>query len=280
MTRKLLFAAFGAAALTLSIGCGTGNPVAPRAQDQEKGTVAAHDGEHAHKAGAHGGTIFSIGADNYHAEVRFEKDGVVRLFMLGRDEVKIQEVERQTIQAYALAEGETESVALEIKPDPQPDDTPDKTSRFVGQLPERLRGKPVSLTVPLKIAGERFRPTFTPPRQGVHAGMPQGMVRGSEKERELYLTPKGIYTADDIRANGNTVPSVKFAGVSWPHADDLKPGDKLCPVTNNKADTQCTWIVNSQKYEFCCAPCLDKFVGWAKNQPSKIKAPEAYVYRE
>jgi hypothetical protein len=65
--------------------------------------------------------------------------------------------------------------------------------------------------------------------------------------------------------------------MSWAHEDDLKAGDKVCPVTANKADPQCEWYVNGQKYEFCCPPCLEKFVGWAKTQPDKVKPPEAYV---
>ena len=29
--------------------------------------------------------------------------------------------------------------------------------------------------------------------------------------------------------------------------------------------------VNGKRYEFCCTPCLDKFVKWAKEKPDKIK---------
>lgn len=280
MIRKLTFAAVTLAAVTLAVGCGTSGPATPQAQNTAPAQTTAAAGDHGHKAGAHGGFIFSIGADNYHAEVRFEKDGVVRLHMLGRDETKVQEVELQNMTAHALADGETQSVSFEIKADPQPDDAAGKTSQFVGQLPKELWGKSVSLTVPIRIAGDRFRPTFKTPTQTAHAGMPKGVARRSEEERKLYLTPGGIYTEKDIQANGRATPSEKFADISWPHSDDLKPGDKLCPVTANKADARCVWVVNGQTYEFCCSPCLDKFVGWAKNQPQKIKKPEDYVYRE
>ncbi len=279
MPRRILLLWLTAAPLLLYLGCSKQATEAPKADNAPPAAKAAAGGEHTHAAGAHGGHIFSIGADNYHAEVRFEQDGVVRLFMLGREETKVQEVEQQTLTAYALAEGETQSASFEIRPDPQPEDAPGKTSQFVGRLPKELWGRPVSFTVQMKIAGERFRPTFASPRTSDHAGMPKGVARGSEKERELYLTPGGIYTEQDIEANGRTVPSVKFAGISWPHDDDLKPGDKLCPVTDNKADRRCAWVVNGKTYEFCCAPCLDKFVGWAKNQPQRIKEPEDYVYR-
>jgi hypothetical protein len=166
-----------------------------------------------------------------------------------------------------------------LRPQPQAGDTPGNTSQFVGELPEAVRGQKVEVTIPnIRIAGERFRVGFSSATHDGHAGMPTGVARGSAKERELYLTPGGIYTADDVQANGQTVPSIKFAGVSWPHDDDLRAGDKLCPVTSNKADARCSWVVNGETYEFCCPPCLDKFVGWAKTRPEKIRKPQAYVY--
>lgn len=115
---------------------------------------------------------------------------------------------------------------------------------------------------------------------GGHDGsnMPKG-VAGTQSERELFLTPGGVYTKADIDANGNTIPSEKFVGIRWTHDDDLKAGDKVCPVTANKADQRCAWIVNAKQYEFCCAPCLDKFVKWAKERPEKIKDPQEYIQK-
>lgn len=100
---------------------------------------------------------------------------------------------------------------------------------------------------------------------------------GNVKEQDLFLKPGGLYTMADIEKNGKLVPSAKFKDMSWAHEDDLKPGDKICPVTYNKADAQCVWYVNGKAYEFCCPPCLEKFVKWAKSQPDKIKPPESYV---
>jgi len=104
-------------------------------------------------------------------------------------------------------------------------------------------------------------------------------VSGTPFERDLFLTPGGLYTRDDIHANGNVVPSAKLKGISWPHDDALKAGDKVCPVTANKADSRCSWIVNSKTYEFCCTPCLDKFVKLAKEHPEKIKEPGEYIQK-
>ena len=281
MVRKLTYAAAGLAAWIVAVGCGTSTPIpvaSPRAENNA--SSATKEGDHGHKAGTHGGTIFSIGVDNYHAEVRFAEDGTVRIFMLGRDETRVQEVEVQNMVAHILPEGATQSVTIEIKADPQPDDKPGTTSQFIGKLPAELLNRKLALTIPLRINGERYRPTFKTPDGLAHTGMPKGVARGSDKERELYLTPGGIYTAQDIVANGRKVPSEKFADISWPHDEDLKPGDRLCPITDNKADPRCLWVVNGKEYTFCCAPCLDKFVGWAKTNQARIKEPEAYTYRE
>ncbi len=70
---------------------------------------------------------------------------------------------------------------------------------------------------------------------------------------------------------------MKFAGRSWAHDDDLKPGDKACPVTVNKADEQCAWWVNGERYTFCCPPCLKKFVRSAKEKPEKIRPAAEYI---
>ena len=70
-----------------------------------------------------------------------------------------------------------------------------------------------------------------------------------------------------------------MSSVRWPHDDEIKTGDKVCPVTTNKADERCYWIVNAKKYEFCCTPCLDKFVKLAKEQPGKIKDPTEYIQK-
>src|SRR5687768_6713538 len=57
---------------------------------------AKDDHDHKHEPGSHGGLIVSIGQDSYHAEAVFEKGGVLRLFMLGKDESKVMEVPLQT----------------------------------------------------------------------------------------------------------------------------------------------------------------------------------------
>jgi YHS domain-containing protein len=100
---------------------------------------------------------------------------------------------------------------------------------------------------------------------------------GSSKERELYLTPGGIYTAADIKANGNQLPTQKFRGVRVNHDLKPKPGDRICPITLTKANPGYTWVVGGKAYLFCCPPCVEEFVTTAKTDPAGIKAPEEYV---
>ncbi|MBI1832083.1 MAG: hypothetical protein HYR84_11605 [Planctomycetes bacterium] len=95
----------------------------------------------------------------------------------------------------------------------------------------------------------------------------------------LFLTPGGIYTAADIKANGNTTPDVKLKGIRAKHAKDLNVGDRICPITEKKAQAEIAWIVNGQTYQFCCQPCVENFIEWAHNDTAKVKTASDYVYK-
>lgn len=236
--------------------------------------------DHAHKPGANGGIIVPIGRDSYHAEAVFEKQGALRLYMLGKDEGRVQEVERQSLTAYVKPLGGAETLPIALEPEPQNGDEHDKTSRFKGTLPETLQGQPVEVTIPnMRINGERFRLGFPSVIPTSHASdaMPQSL--GDDESRKLFLTAGGKYTAADIAANGNQTGNQKFRGFVPKH--DLKPktGDKICPITLTKANPNCSWIVDGKTYEFCCPPCVEEFVKLAKEQPAEIKEPGEYVKR-
>lgn len=242
----------------------------------------AGEEEHAHEPGAHGGIIVSLGRDSYHVEAVFEKGGLLRLHMLGSDETKVQEVDAQELTGYVKASDNNESVSFAIKPQPQPGDASGKTSLFMGELPADLAGQNLDVTVPsIRIAGERFRLGFTsaPQAHDEHGEdiMPDKVA--DEAERDLYLTPGGIYTQADIEANGNMTASEKFKEFMAKHDMHPKPGDKICPVTMTKANPACSWIVGGKTYEFCCPPCVDEFVAWAKSEETikDIQDPEFYV---
>lgn len=271
------------AMLPLIAGCGQTQvgqspivPVPPTAVSNP--SVASPEGEHGHKPGAHGGTIVSIGLDSYHAEAIVEKGGRLRLLMLGKDESRIQEVEAQTLTAYVKAAGDAEAAPIELSAVPQEGDAAGKTSQFVGQLPENVIAREIEVTIPiLRITGERFRIGFTTAIPAHNEAMPERLPPADEQA--LYLTPAGLYTTNDIAANGNVTAAQKFRGVTASH--DMKPkvGDRICPITNTKANPKFTWVVDGKPYEFCCPPCVDEFVKLAKEEPSAIRAPGDYIRR-
>jgi hypothetical protein len=281
------------AALLLLVGCSTSGPTASSAPTEKRDRAQAEanasgaatgstssDVEHGHKAGAHGGIIVSLGRDSYHVEAIVTSMGELRLYTLGNDESRVVDLETQELIAYVKPSGGSDSTSIEIKPQPQPGDAEGKASLFVAQLPEPLVGQSIDVTVPnIAIGGERFRLGFTTKAEEHGSEAKPGKV-ADEAERQLYLTPGGLYTQSDIEANGNVTASQKFAGFQASH--DLKPkiGDKICPVTLTKANPKCSWIVGGKNYEFCCPPCVDEFVGLAKSKPEEVKEPDQYVKRE
>jgi hypothetical protein len=272
MARMLTALAVGLAALGLLALAGCNNPTSPPAP--------AKDGqgeEHGHKPGQHGGLIVPIGRDSYHAEAVFGKDGVVRVYTLGKDEAVVVEVEAQDLTAFARADGDAEAQEFALKAVRQAGDAQGKTSHFIGTLPVGLRGKRVEVTVPaIRIDGVRYRFEFASAPAGGHGDVP---AKVEEEERKLYLTPGGMYTEADIKANGNMTASQKFRGQTASHDLKPKPGDRICPITLTRASPKFTWIVGGRAYEFCCPPCIDEFVQTAKESPGKIKPPEGYVQK-
>jgi hypothetical protein len=259
-----------AGTLVLASGCNRGGDKPGDA------TGKATEGEHGHKPGQHGGTIVEIGRDNYHAEAVFGDKGEVKLYMLAKDEAQVQEVELQTLDASAKAEGELKGVPMKLAPAPRPDDSKGKTSVFVGTLPEPLRDKRAEVTVTtIRIEGGRFRFSFRNYQPGQH-GMPAPI--SGEKMKKLYATAKGKYTEADIKANGVGVTAVDRYGNEMTEHDDMpKKGDKICPISKTKANPKITWVVGGKTYEFCCTPCINEFVKKAQDKPEQIKEPEEYV---
>ena len=163
-----------AATSSVLVGCNKTEPVtnsspAPHKDggQKDKGFVhkdGAHkDAEgHAHKPGAHGGVIVSLGKDSYHAEAVFDKDGVLRLYLLGKDEIKPQEIEVQDLVGHVTLSGSTDAVQVKFAAERQQADAAGKTSQFVATLPPELRGKMVNVTVNnIQVGSDRFRIEFS-----------------------------------------------------------------------------------------------------------------------
>jgi hypothetical protein len=274
MWYKLTLPLLALGALAVVVGCYQGGNDAP-AEGSAAPPVPAADAEHGHKQGDHGGRVVPIGRDNYHAEVLFEKDGAVRLYTLGKDEARELEVEQQVLQAHARAADAAESLPVELKPQPQNEDSAGKTSRFAGQLPAALRGKAVELSVRIAIGGERFRFSARSPEPEHAEAMPAKV--SDDAERKLYLTPGGKYTQADVEANGRRTASQAFRGAKPSHDAKPKVGDRLCPISETKANTQFRWVIDGQRYEFCCPPCVDEFLTLAKEHPEAVKPAAEYV---
>lgn len=283
MLRKFII--FGslvvAIATVAAFGCNNAEPPAaekatPPAGDPKHG-AGSKDEDHGHKPGAHGGIIISLGKDSYHAEAVFEKGRKVRLYMLGKEETRVQEVDAQELAAFVTLEGSTEAVQVTFKPEPQPGDAKGKTSLFVATLPEGMAGKKVQITINnITVGGERFRIGFGN-EVLAHADTAMPVKKTTDEEAKLFLTPGGLYTAADIEANGKTIPAVKYNGVRPTHDSHPKPGQKICPISETVSNPKFTWVIGGKTYEFCCIPCIEEFVAAAKEKPEQIKDPSAYV---
>jgi len=242
----------------------------------ESNNNAVDEELHPHKPGSHGGIIIPIGSDSYHAEAVIETTGSFRLLMLGKDETRIQEVDVQPVKAYVKAIGDPNATPIELQAVPQEGDAPEKTSQFVGELPEEFRGKQLDVTIPnLRIAGERFRVGFTTVTESHGEEMPGSLP--ADEERKLYLTAGGKYTEADIKANGSMTASQKFKGIKSSHDAKPQPGDRICPISMTKANPEFTWIIDGKPYQFCCPPCVDEYVRLAKERPEELQAPDTFV---
>lgn len=270
--KKWTFAAAGLLTFVAVVGCTSKPGGSPQAKSGKPSAAKDGDEHHdGHAPGPHGGVVFDFG--RVHGE--FVTDPAKQecsVYIFGSDEKTPKSVAATHLDLTI----KNPAMTLELKPAPATGDPAGKASRFFGQHAEFGKKQ--------RFVGVLAGVVDNKPSQGEfdtdtakHAAMPKG-VGGTPAERDLFLTPGGIYSAADIAANGSILPSKKFAGISWPH-DDVQAGDKICPVTANKADSRCQWIVNGKSYEFCCTPCLDKFVKWAKTQPDRIKEPTEYIQK-
>lgn len=236
------------------------------------------DAEHGHKAGAHGGTIVSLGRDSYHVEAVVDSEGLIRLYTLGQDESRVIDIDKQSLKGFVKAQGDTDSKSVAFEPSPQEGDSQNKTSLFVGKLPEEFVGRKLDVTIPnIQIAGERFRLGFQT-GQDSHddpAGMPDKLA--NDAERELYLTSGGRYSSEDIAANGSMTASQKFKGMRSAHDMNPKAGDRICPITKTKANPKFSWVIDGKSYQFCCPPCIDEFLKSAKSSTDLLPEPESFV---
>jgi len=273
--RLASISAVAAIALAVLAGCSQ-QPGQPR-NNAPVASIPSKNGtdDHEHLQGAHGGKIFTIGSHQYHGEAVLEKGGIVRFFTYDKDEARILEVAAEPVTAYVKGDGDMDAISIVFRPEPQKGDADAMTSQFVAHLPKELTGKKLEVSIPnFRVGKERFRIAFQVGETSGHVAMPAKVA--DEEEKKLYLTPGGLYTSADIKANGNMTASQKFQGIKPAHDAQPKPGDSVCPISETKANDKFVWVIGGKKYEFCCPPCVDEFLIRAKEKPDTIKPPEEY----
>jgi YHS domain-containing protein len=300
ISKGLIFAVcFGVGAtLVFSVGCQPSADSAAKSDTKNLETTTTKEGStsktsgsdspnsHEHESGSHGGQVLSLGRDSYHVEVVETKgatsaERLVRLYLLGSDESRIEEIEAVSLQAYLKGDGDSEAVIEKVDAEPQPGDSPGKTSVMVMKIPEKFADKTLAITIPnIRFGTERFRLAFKLESDQHEQEAMHGVIASKEasaEDEELYLTPGGLYTDEDIKANGGVTAAQKFRGIKATHDVKPKSGDMLCPISMTKANAEFTWVIGGKPYQFCCPPCVDEFLALAKKSPEKVNAPETYV---
>jgi len=226
--------------------------------------------EHAHSdTGPHGGVIVEWD-DTYHAELTLDHAAsTATVYILDDQAKKAANIDVAKITKVKLS-------ITNVKPIVSIDLVHD--AKKSGDSGIVFTGSHESFAKPAELRGTIDGTVDGKPYSGDFKYKPADKSK-SAKLKEMYLQPGDVYTLADVKANGTTAHAEKFKGKVWDHDDNVKIGDKLCPITANKADKECAWIVQDQRYEFCCPPCLDKFIGWAHTQPEKIKDAKDYVFR-
>jgi len=121
-------------------------------------------------------------------------------------------------------------------------------------------------------AGARATPPEAAPPE------PAPVAASAGELRTLYAAPSGRYTAVDIAANGTLPPSRKYEGLIARHRH-AAVGERICPVTGNRADARFAWLIDGKTYRFCCPPCIDDFVRRARAASLPLPGPGEYVQR-
>ena len=230
---------------------------------------------HEHQVGPQGGVVVAFADQSRHAEVLIESDGEVLVFLMGRDESEVVDVEAQEL-TVELRDARGVKQACSLNAAPQAGDAVGRTSRFTGIADLETLEKPIRFTVQgLRIAGKRYRWGGVWAAETHEVRMPSAV--SARQAEELYLTPGGLYTDQDIADNGNQTAAQKFVNFQAKHDFRPQPGDALCPITRTKANPQCSWVIGGETYLFCCPPCVDEFLKLAKSDPAQILPAAEYV---
>ncbi|MCX6367480.1 MAG: hypothetical protein NTX57_12335 [Armatimonadetes bacterium] len=222
-------------------------------------------------------------AGDYHIEAQIDRQGRIVLYIYGAKEKQLFPIPVMApdmgMEASAVTKGDG-SESLTVTARPVATDPPGMTSRFVAELGRTVETMQVGLSLTIPIAGHSYRLQWRPEHlvpgaQLADAAMPAAV--GDAEAQKLFLTPGGLYTDADIKANGSQTATQKYGSQMSQHNAHPKPGEALCPISETAANPKFAWVIGGKKYLFCCPPCIEEFVKWAKEKPESIKKPESYV---
>lgn len=222
-------------------------------------------------------------AGDYHIEAQIDRQGRIVLYIYGAKEKQLFPIPVTAsdagMEASAVIIGDG-SESLSVTARPVATDPPGMTSRFVAELGRTVETMQVGLSLTIPIEGRSYRLQWRPEHlipaaQLADASMPAAV--GDAEAQKLFLTPGGLYTEADIKANGSQTATQKYGSQMSQHNAHPKPGDQLCPISETVANQKFSWIIGGKKYLFCCPPCIEEFVKRAKEKPTSIKKPESYV---
>lgn len=226
---------------------------------------------HEHKIGPNGGLVAGVGLDDkLHVELVMNTQNLI-FYILGEDEKTPVEIPAVLMTAMSRNTDDFEQTpvipATIAFNDPNKPFVSSKTDiAFVGNLP---KFNPTNVSLKLNVGQQRYTVQWDL--------MPTAKPTG--EEADICLKPGGIYTLEDIKANGNIVPSSKYKGFIANHIHPSK-GEWICPITGSRGDERCWWIINNEKYYFCCPPCCVNAIQMAKNNTGQLKPAKEYIKRD
>jgi YHS domain-containing protein len=268
--KRIPLSAIVSMALVVVAGCNRDQAGVSNKTDAPAAQGAASK-DHGHEVGPHGGPLVEWGEGEFHAE--FTVDHNTReatIYILGADAKQPKPITTDKV----LLSIKQPLMQLELKPLPHAGESDGLSSRYVARHDVFATERSFAGSISAVVNGKPYIGDF---QEKEHEGGHGTGASVDAKEAALFLTPGGVYTDADIKANGGVVPSIKYKNFKSAHDFKPKRGDKICPITLTKANDKLTWVVNGKTYEFCCPPCLEEFVQMAKERPTELKDPAQYV---
>ena len=157
-----------------------------------------------------------------------------------------------------------------LKHDPKRSD--EKGIAFVGK--DDFFAKPGEITV---------NATWKVEGKGPHGSDVTYPLKKDAKDKtadaDLFSKPGGIYTAADIKANGNMTPAEKFKDKKLTHKVKPRPNQATKSVQSpaTRQTPKCYWTVQGSEVRICCLPCVKAFVGLRNDEQAKVKNANEYV---